>query len=154
MFTSLGSYKEIVNPSGFLNTSGKEITIGEYVGKKIILIEFLTYTCNNCQATFPYLVKWDAKYKNQGLITIGIQTPEFAFEKNIKNVAEGLAKYGITFPVVLDNNYSTWNAYANQFWPHRYLIDTQGNIVYEHIGEGDYDGTEKMIQTLLQTLKK
>lgn len=148
-------YHEITNPSGFVNTpfdsSGQAtpITIKQFIGKKVILIDFLTYSCINCQRTFPYINAWDEKYRNQGLIIIGIHTPEFAFEKDIDNVREAMKKFGITHPIVLDNDYGTWRAWGNQYWPREYLIDINGNVVYDHAGEGAYDTTEKKIQELL-----
>ncbi len=140
-------YKEIVDPSGFVNTD--PITIKQFIGKKVILIDFLTYSCINCQRTFPYIDAWYDKYKDQGLEVIGIHTPEFAFEKNIDNVRAAMQRFGITHPIVLDNDYATWNAYGNQYWPRQYLIDIHGNIVYDHAGEGAYDTTEMEIQKLL-----
>ena len=151
-FPSLGVYHEITDPAGFVNTNGQPIKISDYIGKKIILLDFITYSCINCQRTFPYLVSWNEKYKDKGLIIIGIHTPEFAFERVQKNVEDAMKKEGITFPIVLDNTYGTWNAYGNQFWPRKYLIDLKGNIVYDHIGEGKYDETEMIIQELLKTL--
>jgi len=140
-------YQEIVDPAGFVNTDG--ITIGELVGKKVILVDFMTYSCINCQRTFPYMTAWYEMYKDQGLEIVGIHTPEFAFEKNIDNVRSAMKKFGIEYPVVLDNNYGTWRAYENNYWPRKYLIDIHGNIVYDHIGEGGYNETEKKIQELL-----
>jgi thiol-disulfide isomerase/thioredoxin len=140
-------YVEIVNPSGFVNTDS--ITIEELVGKKIILVDFMTYSCINCQRTFPYLNAWYEKYKDQGLEIVAIHTPEFAFEKDIENVREAMERFGIKHPVVLDNDYATWRAYGNRFWPRKYLIDIQGNIVYDHIGEGAYEETEMKITELL-----
>jgi len=140
-------YHEIVDPSGFVNTDG--ITIGELVGKKVILVDFLTYSCINCQRTFPYMNAWYEKYKDQGLEIIGIHTPEFAFEKVRSNVQKALDGFGIKYPIVLDNNYATWRAYENQYWPRKYIIDIHGNIVYDHIGEGAYEETEMKIQELL-----
>lgn len=145
-------YKEIVNPSGFVNTD--PITVKQFVGKKIILVDFLTYSCINCQRTFPYLNAWDEKYREQGLLIIGIHTPEFAFEKNIDNVREAMQKFGITHPIVLDNEYATWNAWGNRYWPRKYLIDIYGNVVYDHIGEGAYEETEMKIQELLDERAK
>lgn len=149
-------YAEIANPSGFINTSpnssGKSssITISDQIGKKVVLLDFMTYTCINCIRTFPYLNAWYDKYKDQGLEIIGIHTPEFAFEHKYDNVVEAMKQYGIKFPVVLDNDYATWNAYGNQYWPRKYLIDINGNIVYDHIGEGDYEETEMKIKELLE----
>jgi thiol-disulfide isomerase/thioredoxin len=142
-------YTEIANPSGFLNSDGKAIKLSDYVGKKVILLDFLTYSCINCQRTFPYLTKWDDAYGQKGLEIIAIHTPEFAFEHDPKNVQKALDGFGIKFPVVLDNDYGTWNAYGNQYWPRKYLIDIDGYVVYDHIGEGEYDVTEQKIVDLL-----
>lgn len=142
-------YKEIVNPSGFINTNDIPVKIADYVGKKVILLDVMTYSCINCQRTFPFVTAWYEKYKDNGLIVIGIHTPEFAFEKNKKNVEEAMKKFGINFPVVLDNDYGTWNAYGNRYWPRKYLINIHGNIVYDHIGEGAYGETEMKIKELL-----
>ena len=142
-------FVEIVNPAGFVNTDGVPITIGQYIGKKVILVNIMTYSCSNCQATFPYVNSWYEKYADDGLLVIGIHTPEFAFEKDIKNVTTAMQKFGITYPVVLDNEYATWNAYANRYWPHKYLIDINGRIVYDHIGEGAYAETEQQIRKAL-----
>ena len=143
--TSDKKYIEIVNPSGFVNTNNVPFTIGEYVGKKVILLNVMTYSCGNCQATFPYVNTWYDKYEDDGLIVIGLHTPEFTFEKDKKNVEDAMAKFGITYPVVMDNDYATWTAYGNRFWPRKYLIDIYGNIIYDHIGEGAYEETEAEI---------
>ncbi len=147
---SKNHFKEIVNPAGFVNTGDKPIKIADYVGKKVILLDIMTYSCINCQRTFPYVVGWYEKYKDDGFIVIGIHTPEFAFEKDKENVAEAMKKFGITFPVVLDNDYGTWNAYGNRYWPRKYLIDIHGNVVYDHIGEGAYDEMEMKIKDALK----
>ncbi len=139
--------KEIVDPSGFINT--KPFKLADIVGKKIILLDFWTYSCINCQRTTPYLNAWYEKYHSKGLEIVGIHTPEFSFEKNYENVAANVQKMGIKYPVVLDNNSATWDAYQNRFWPNEYLIDKDGFIVYEHAGEGNYDVTEHKIQELL-----
>ena len=97
----------------------------------------------------PYLNKWQQNYADKGLIIIGIHTPEFEFEKNTNNVKQAVKEYQIEYPVPQDNNYATWKAYQNRYWPRDYLIDTQGFIRYDHIGEGNYDETEKAIQSLL-----
>ncbi|MBU2220836.1 redoxin family protein [Patescibacteria group bacterium] len=147
--SSIGKpYVEIADPAGFVNS--EEFTIGEYIGKKVVLIDFMTYSCINCQRTFPYVNAWYEKYEDDGLIVIGIHTPEFAFEKDIRNVREAMQRFGIKYPVVLDNNYGTWRAYENQYWPRKYLIDIHGNIVYDHIGEGAYEETEAKIRELLK----
>lgn len=146
--TGVRPYFEIESPAGFVNTDG--ITVGELIGKKIILIDFMTYSCINCQRTFPYMNAWYERYKDQGLEIIGIHTPEFAFEKDITNVEEAMRKFGIRYPVVLDNNYATWRACGNQYWPRKYLVDIEGNIIYDHIGEGGYAETELKIREALR----
>lgn len=141
--------KEITTPDGFINTEGKPITINGLIGKRVILVDFWTYSCINCQRTTPYLNAWYEKYKNKGFVIIGVHTPEFEFEKDYNNVKAAVEKFGIKFPVVLDNDYSTWTAYKNRYWPRKYLIDIDGYIVYDHIGEGAYEETEKRIQEAL-----
>lgn len=143
------SYREITRPAGFVNTNEVPVRISDYVGEKIILLDIMTYSCINCQRTFPYLVSWYERYKDDGFVIIGIHTPEFAFERDKKNVEKAMRGFGITYPVVLDNEYGTWNAYGNRYWPRKYLIDIHGNVVYDHIGEGAYEETEKLIQELL-----
>lgn len=140
-------YKEIAQPSGFINS--EPFALKDLVGKKVILLDIMTYSCINCLRTFPYLNAWYETYKDDGLEIIAIHTPEFAFEKNIENVREAMEREGIKFPVVLDNDYATWNAYGNRYWPRKYLIDIDGYIVYDHIGEGDYEKTEARIRDLL-----
>ena len=125
------------------------LTIAELKGK-VVLLDFWTYSCINCIHTQPYLNKLYAKYKNDGFEILGIHAPEFAFEKVTKNVQNAVKAAKIQYPVALDNEFSTWNAYNNQFWPARYLIDKDGKVRYTHFGEGDYDGTEIAIQTLLK----
>jgi Peroxiredoxin len=142
--------KEIVAPSGFVNTDDKPITLSQYVGKKVILLDIMTYSCVNCIRTFPYLIDWYKKYEDKGLVIIGIHTPEFEFEKVQSNVEAAMKKYGIEFPVVLDNDYGTWSAYKNLYWPRKYLIDIDGFIRYDHIGEGGYAETEEHIRELLE----
>jgi thiol-disulfide isomerase/thioredoxin len=140
-------YTELVGNEGYINTD--TISIGEIVGKKVILLDFWTYSCINCQRTLPYLTSWYDKYKDEGLEIIGIHTPEFDFEKEYDNVVRAVEKYGIEYPVVQDNDRETWRAYKNRYWPRKYIIDIDGFIVYDHIGEGAYAQTEKKIQELL-----
>ncbi|MES2214027.1 MAG: redoxin family protein [Patescibacteria group bacterium] len=142
--------KEITTPDGFINTGGQPIKIGDYIGKKVILLDIWTYSCINCQRTIPYLNAWYDKYKDKGLVVIGLHTPEFGFEKILDNVQKATEKFGISYPVVLDNDFSTWNAYQNSYWPRKYLIDIDGYVVYDHIGEGGDEDTEAEIQKLLQ----
>ncbi|MDE2188643.1 MAG: redoxin family protein [Patescibacteria group bacterium] len=148
-----GKYIEIQDPAGFVNTpNDAPITLSQFVGKKVVLIDFIDYSCINCERTFPYLESWWNKYKSQGLEIVAIHTPEFSFEKDISNVTAAAKQFGLTFPIVLDNNYATWNAYKNEYWPHKYLIDANGNIIYDHIGEGAYDETEAEIVKQLNIL--
>lgn len=140
---------ELSSIDGYVNTDGKSITLAELKGK-VVLLDIWTYSCINCQRTLPYVNEWYAKYKDQGLVVIGLHTPEFAFEKVQSNVEKAVEKFSIKYPVVLDNDYSTWNALGNQFWPRKYLVDIDGYIVYDHIGEGNYEETEKAIQNALK----
>jgi cytochrome c biogenesis protein CcdA/thiol-disulfide isomerase/thioredoxin len=117
---------------------------------KVVLVDFWTYSCINCLRTLPYLKAWNDKYRDQGLVIIGVHAPEFAFEKDQKNVEQAIHDLGITYPVVMDNQYAIWNAYKNQYWPAHYLIDAQGQIRDRHFGEGAYQETEQMIQSLLE----
>ncbi len=140
--------KELVGISGYINT--ENISVQENIGKNVILIDFWTYSCINCQRTLPYLNSWYQKYKDKGLVIIGVHTPEFEFEKDYSNVKRATQKYKVDYPVVQDNDYQTWRSYKNRYWPRKYLIDIDGFIVYDHIGEGAYDQTEKKIQELLE----
>lgn len=121
----------------------------EQLKGKVVLIDFWTYSCINCIRTFPYLKNWYAKYHDKGLVILGVHAPEFEFEKNADNVKNAVQKYGILYPVALDNHFTTWQNYANRYWPAHYLIDKQGNVVYTHFGEGEYDVTENNIRFLL-----
>lgn len=143
--------KELVSPDGYINTpDDAAITIKSLIGRKVVLLDFWTYSCVNCQRTIPYLNAWYAKYKDLGLEIIGVQAPEFNFEKIESNVQAAVTKFGIKYPVVLDNEMQTWNAYGNQYWPEEYMIDINGLVVDRNIGEGNYDKTEHLIQKLLQ----
>lgn len=120
---------------------------------KVVVLDFWTYTCINCIRTLPYVKNWWDKYKDKGLVIIGVHTPEFAFEHEANNVATAIKDFGITYPVMQDNNYATWNAYGNQYWPAEYFIDVNGKIRFTHFGEGNYDESEQNIQTLLKEAK-
>jgi cytochrome c biogenesis protein CcdA/thiol-disulfide isomerase/thioredoxin len=135
--------------SHWLNTPGnRPLTLAQLRGK-VVLIDFMTYSCINCIRTFPHLKAWWATYKKAGLVIVGVHTPEFAFEHELGNVRGAMKRFGITYPVALDNDYGTWNAWSNQYWPAEYLIDAQGRVRHAHFGEGDYDGTESAIRDLL-----
>ncbi len=116
---------------------------------KVVLVDFWTYSCVNCLRAIPYVKAWAEKYKDQGLVVVGVHAPEFAFEKNLSNVKQAVADLGISYPVAIDNDYAIWRAFKNQFWPAHYFIDAQGRIRHHHFGEGDYDGSERVIQQLL-----
>ncbi|QAY94946.1 cytochrome C biogenesis protein [Methylovirgula ligni] len=116
---------------------------------KVVLVDFWTYSCINCLRTLPYVRAWAEKYKDKGLVVIGVHAPEFAFEKNIDNVRRAVGELGITYPVAIDNDYAIWQGFNNEFWPAHYFIDAQGRIRHHHFGEGDYAGSEKIIQQLL-----
>ena len=133
--------------TGYINT--EPINLSDLKGK-VVLVDFWTYSCINCIRTIPYLVDWNKKYADKGLVIVGIHAPEFEFEKNIENVKAAVERFGIKYPVIQDNDKGTWNAYQNQYWPHKYIVDNEGYIRYDHIGEGGYSETEKVIQSLLQ----
>lgn len=116
---------------------------------KIVLVEVWTYSCINCIRVLPHTKAWHAKYKDQGLVVVGVHTPEYGYEKRLSNLQAAVKRFGITYPVAQDNDYRTWNAYRNQYWPALYLIDQNGRIVYQHFGEGAYETTEARIQQLL-----
>jgi cytochrome c biogenesis protein CcdA/thiol-disulfide isomerase/thioredoxin len=124
------------------------LTMKELKGK-VVLVDFWTYTCINCIRTLPYLKNWHDKYNDKGLVIIGVHAPEFEFEKSADNVKKAITDFEIKYPVMQDNDFSTWRAYRNQYWPAKYLIDKDGNIRYTHFGEGEYDETELAIQELL-----
>ena len=135
--------------TGYINTEeGRPINLKDLKGK-VVLVDFWTYSCINCIRTLPYLVDWNEKYADKGLVIVGVHSPEFDFEKNIDNVKAAVQKYGIKYPVIQDNDKGTWDAYQNRYWPRKYLVDNEGYIRYDHIGEGGYAETEKVIQSLL-----
>jgi cytochrome c biogenesis protein CcdA/thiol-disulfide isomerase/thioredoxin len=145
----LGNAPELVGTQSWFNTPGdRPLTLAGMRGH-VVLVDFWTYSCINCIRSLPYLNAWNAKYAGKGLEIIGVHTPEFPFEHSASNVAEAIRQNGIRYPVVQDNNYSTWNAYKNEYWPAEYLIDAQGRIRLADFGEGDYTGKERAIRSLL-----
>jgi len=116
---------------------------------KVVLIDFWTYSCINCLRAIPYVRAWAEKYRDQGLVVIGVHAPEFAFEKNIDNVRQADKDLKIDYPVAMDNDYAIWRAFDNKYWPAHYFIDAEGRIRHHHFGEGEYDESEKIIQQLL-----
>ena len=137
---------ELVGISDWINSNPQ--TLSSLKGK-VVLIDFWTYSCINCQRTIPYLNSLYKNYSDKGFVILGIHAPEFSFEKKLDNVIKGTKDFDIKYPVGLDNDFSTWKAYSNQFWPAKYLIDASGNIRYNHFGEGDYEQTELAIRELL-----
>ena len=170
---NLSSSDEFIPITGQIDENGKEINIdksqfkkaknftkiSEYINTKpislddlkdkVVLVDFWTYSCINCIRTIPHLNEWYDKYSDKGLVIVGIHTPEFDFEKDSNNVKSAVQKFGIKYPVLQDNDKETWDEYDNRYWPRKYLVDDEGYIRYDHIGEGAYNETEKVIQALL-----
>ncbi len=132
--------------SQWLNSA--PVSIADLKGS-VVLVQFWTFACINCQRTLPSVVRWHQQYARSGLKVIGIHTPEFAYERDLNNVKNALKQHQITYPVPIDNEFKTWKAYSNEYWPHLFLADRRGLMRYDHIGEGAYDTTEQMIQQLL-----
>ena len=142
----LGTAPEFAGVTQWLNS--KPLTLARLRGR-VVLIDFWTYTCINCLRTLPYLKAWDERYRDRGLTIVGVHTPEFDFEKDTGNVEDAIARNDLRYPVAQDNDYGTWDAWGNQYWPAKYLIDTTGHVRYAHFGEGEYDKTEAAIRSLL-----
>lgn len=140
---------ELVGTQGWINS--EPLKLADLRGK-VVLVDFWTYSCINCIRTFPFLRDWWSKYQDKGLVIVGVHTPEFNFEEKYTNVVEATQRESLTWPIAQDNNYATWRAYKNRFWPRKYLIDSEGYIRYDHIGEGAYEETEAKIQELLEEI--
>ncbi len=138
---------EIITGGVWFNS--EPLTLKQLKGK-VVIIDFWTYSCINCQRTLPYLRKWNEKYKDKGLVIIGVHAPEFEFEKIAKNVAQAIKDFDLTYPIVQDNDFATWRAYNNRYWPAKYFIDKEGYVRFSHFGEGAYDESEGVIQELLK----
>ena len=132
----------------WFNTNGQPLTLSALRGK-VVAVEMWTAGCENCLNVLPHLRQWNARYRDQGLVIVGVHTPEFAHERSVQYVQEAITRLGVAYPVVLDNDYRIWHAYHNTYWPTIYLIDKNGQIRYSHSGEGEYDATEQMIRRLL-----
>jgi len=141
-----GRAPELAGITAWLNSG--PLTLAALRGK-VVLVDFWTYACVNCIRTLPHLADWHEKYKDKGLVIIGVHTPEFPFERSTHNVEAAIRRHGIKYPVAQDNRYATWKAYGNQYWPASYLIDRNGRIVYKRFGEGYYHETEIAIRSLL-----
>jgi len=146
--SKLQKVPSMLDATGYINTASNELA--ETLEGKVVLYDIWTYSCINCIRTLPYITTWDEKYGDEGLVIVGIHTPEFEFEKNKDNVLAAVEKFDINYPVVLDNEKEIWNAFQNKYWPRKYIADHDGYIRYDHIGEGAYKETEKAIQQLLQ----
>lgn len=133
---------------GWLNS--QPLTIAKLKGKAVML-DFWTFGCINRQNTLPYVKELQAKYSGERFVLIGVHTPEFEYEKNQKNVEDAVKRFGIKYPVALDNENATWKLYGNQFWPRQTLIDASGKVRWEHVGEGDYEEMDRMVQELLKS---
>jgi thiol-disulfide isomerase/thioredoxin len=141
-----GTLPSLAGAIEWLNT--QPLTMTQLRGK-VVLVEFWTYTCINWRRTLPYVRAWADKYRDQGLVVVGVHTPEFEFEKNLGNVRQAVKEIGISFPVAVDSNYAIWGAFNNQYWPALYFVDAQGRIRHHHFGEGGYEQSELVIQRLL-----
>jgi cytochrome c biogenesis protein CcdA/thiol-disulfide isomerase/thioredoxin len=145
----LGTAPEFTETEDWFNTpQDKPLTLSGLRGR-VVLVDFWTYTCINCIRTLPYLKAWNAAYAKDGLTIVGVEAPEFQFEKEAANVSDAISQFGLKYPVVQDNNMGTWNAYGNEYWPADYLIDAKGQVRYATFGEGEYDKTETAIRSLL-----
>ena len=142
---SVSSY-EMVDIESWINSD--PLTMESLRGK-VVLVDFWTYSCVNCIRTFPYLNAWYEKYSDQDFVILGVHSPEFGFEKDVDNVAAAAEMYDIVFPIAIDNNWGTFRAFENRYWPHKYLFDANGTMRYDHIGEGGYEEMEMNIQVLL-----
>ena len=146
--SKLQKVPSILDATGYINISSNELA--ETLEGKVVLYDIWTYSCINCIRTLPYITTWDEKYRSEGLVIVGIHTPEFEFEKDKGNVQAAVQKFDINYPVVLDNEKEIWNAFQNKYWPRKYIADHDGYIRYDHIGEGSYKETEEVIQKLLR----
>ena len=146
--TFLRKAPELQDISGYINTTPDEIK--QQLEGNVVLYDFWTYSCINCIRTLPYLTAWDDKYSAEGLVIVGIHTPEFEFEKDYDNVVFASEKFGIKYPVVQDNEKEIWSDFQNRYWPRKYIADYEGYIRFDHIGEGAYKETEQVIQLLLE----
>ena len=145
----LHAYINTGDDAGEAGGGGTAGRLAEEIDGKVVLYDIWTYSCINCVRTLPYITAWAEKYADDGLVVVGIHSPEFEFEKDESNVRRAVEKHGITYPVVMDNDMEAWDAFKNRYWPHRYLADHEGYIRYDHIGEGAYEDTERVMQSLL-----
>ncbi len=147
--SDIGVAPEFVGTEDWFNTPGDKPLTMKGLRGKVVLIDFWTYSCINCIRTLPYLNAWNKRYAKDGLVIVGVHTPEFPFEREAANVEEAIKTDGIEYPVVQDNEMQTWNAYENLYWPAEYFVDARGHVRYAHFGEGDYGEKEQVIRELL-----
>ncbi len=164
-FTAAGLAAEAPKPAATVMVAASEATAPNFAGLgnwfnspplniadlrgKVVLVNFWTYGCSNCVNTLPHVTELYAKYRDRGLVVVGIHTPEFPFERSAANVQAALKRHGIVYPVAQDNDSRTWDAYHNQYWPSQYIVDQSGKIVFHHDGEGQYDQIDRTIAKLL-----
>jgi thiol-disulfide isomerase/thioredoxin len=137
---------EFVGIEAWLNS--KPLTVAELKGK-VVGVQFWTFGCINCKRTLPHMTKLYETYADQGFVLVGVHTPEFSYEREIKNIQTALNNHGILYPVAVDNEFKTWRAYQNRYWPHLFIADQSGRIQFDHIGEGQYDTIDKVVQLLV-----
>jgi cytochrome c biogenesis protein CcdA/thiol-disulfide isomerase/thioredoxin len=149
----VSSKGEMPSLSGAVQWLNSPALSKESLKGKVVLVDFWTFDCINCQRSIPYVNEWAKKYEKDGLVVIGVHTPEYAYERVIDNVRKNVEKLGLSYPIAIDNDYAIWRAFDNQYWPAHYIIDAQGQIRYTHFGEGSYDAQEQVIQQLLNEAK-
>lgn len=145
-----GTAKELEGITGYINVEPGTKLHDILQKNKVVLFEFWTYSCINCKRTIPYLNSWYEKHHDKGFEIVSVHTPEFAFEKVRDNVVKNSQEQGVKFPIFMDNDFATWNAYNNRYWPMRFLILPTGQIIYQHAGEGDYENNENLIKYIIE----
>ena len=146
-----GKLPELSGATAWLNSSPLS---AQSLRGKVVLIDFWTFACINCQRALPHVRAWAEKYKDQGLVVIGVHAPEFAFERKPENVKRAVADLGLTFPIAIDNDFAIWRSFSNQYWPANYFVDAQGRIRFHHFGEGEYERSEQVIRQLLDEARE
>ncbi|HEK1690998.1 TPA: thioredoxin family protein [Pseudomonas putida] len=141
-----GTMPPLSGASEWLNSPALDAT---QLKGKVVLVDFWTWDCINCQRSLPHVNDWARRYADQGLVVVGVHTPEYDYEHDVSQLKRKVASLGIAYPVAVDNDYRLWNAWGNQFWPAHYFVDRQGQVRHVHFGEGNYDGQEKVIKALL-----
>jgi thiol-disulfide isomerase/thioredoxin len=143
---SYGAMPSLSGASQWLNSAPLD---GPGLKGKVVLVDFWTWDCINCRRSLPHVNEWARRYADQGLVVVGVHTPEYDYEHDVGTLRDKVASLGIAYPVAVDNDYKVWNAWGNQFWPAHYFVDRQGQVRHVHFGEGDYGGQEQVIQALL-----